>query len=71
MEVTNSVTAISNDLHFVEVFVGCEKFEKAGAPLAEDGDTTVVTPYANCLLIMPNHRLKGGQRAARFARILD
>ena len=71
MEVTHGVTAISNDFHFVEEFVGCEQFEKAGTPVAEDGDATIVTPYANCVLIMPNHRSRGGQRAARFARILD
>jgi predicted deacylase len=66
--VTDGITATTSQFRFVEDFVGCESFAKAGAPVAEDGDVTVKTPYDNCVLIMPNHRSHAGQRVARFAR---
>lgn len=68
VEVTHGVTAETSDFRFVDDFVGCEIFAKAGAPIAEDGPNTVRTPYDDCMLIMPNHRSRAGQRAARFAR---
>ena len=70
LEVTHGVTANSDSFAFVEDFVGCETFPKAGAPIARDGAETVATPYDDCVLIMPNHRSRAGQRAARFARIV-
>lgn len=70
LEVTHGVTATSDAFRFVEDFVGCETFPAAGAPIATDGAETVVTPYDDCVLIMPNHRSRAGQRAARFARLL-
>ena len=69
LDVTHGVTATTNDFRFVEDFVGCETFDKAGAPIATDGDEILRTPYDNCVLIMPNHRSRAGQRAARFSRI--
>lgn len=70
LEVTHGVTAASDAFRFVDAFVGCETFAKAGSPIAEDGADTVRTPYDDCVLIMPNHRSRAGQRAARFARAL-
>ncbi len=68
LQVTDGVTAKTDGFHFVADFVGCERFPEAGAPIAEDGGETVRTPYPDCVLIMPNHRSRAGQRAARFAR---
>lgn len=68
LEVTHGVTARTDAFRFVSDFVGCETFAAAGAPIAEDGGETVRTPYDGCVLIMPNHRSRAGQRAARFAR---
>jgi len=70
LEVTDGVTATSDAFRFVEDFVGCETFDTAGAPIATDGAQTLRTPYDDCVLIMPNHRSRAGQRAARFARIM-
>ncbi len=71
LEVTHGVTATTDAFRFVEEFIGCETFARKGAPIATDGDVSVVTPYDDCVLIMPNHRSRAGQRAARFARILS
>lgn len=68
LEVTHGVTAGSDDFRFVQDFIGCESFARAGAEIARDGSETVTTPYDDCMLIMPNHRARAGQRAARFAR---
>lgn len=70
LEVTHGVTANSDRFAFVQDFVGCETFPTAGAPVARDGVAMVNTPYDDCVLIMPNHRSRAGQRAARFARIV-
>lgn len=70
LEVTHGVTAKTDGFRFVEDFVGCETFSAAGAPIAEDGADVVRTPYDDCVLIMPNHRSRAGQRTARFARLM-
>lgn len=70
LEVTHGVTASTDSFAFVQEFVGCETFPKAGAPIATDNNETIASPYDDCVLIMPNHRSRAGQRAARFARIV-
>lgn len=71
LEVTHGVTATTDAFRFVEDFIGCETFARKGAPIAMDGAASIVTPYDDCVLIMPNHRSRAGQRAARFARVLS
>ena len=45
--------------------------EKAGTVLAYDGDEPVVTPYDNCVLIMPSKRLGPGGSAVRLGHFID
>lgn len=71
MDVTDGVTARTDDFRFVEPFVGFEQFEKKGSVVALDGGREVVTPYDDCILVMPNHRARANQRALRFARMVE
>ena len=68
LDITHGITAESDDFRFVSDFVGLERFAKAGTVLARDGGKEIVTPYDDCVLIMPNHRARRGQRAMRLAR---
>ena len=43
---------------------------KGGTLLARDGDAEVVTPYDNCVLIMPTRRPKKGETAVRLGRFV-
>lgn len=70
VEVTQVVTIASEDFAFVTPYVGGEVIEKAGTLLARDGEAEVVTPYDNCMLIMPTPRPKVGQTAVRLGRFL-
>lgn len=71
VEVTEAVTIATDDFAFAEEFHGMEVLAKAGTPIASDGDKTVVTPYDNCVLIMPSRRLRTGQTAVRLGRLVD
>jgi hypothetical protein len=44
---------------------------KAGSVIGRDGGRPVVTPYDNCVLIMPSRRLGRGQTAVRLGRFVD
>ena len=50
---------------------GLEVIEAADTRIATDGDRPVLTPYANCVLIMPSKRLWPGQTAVRLGRIVE
>lgn len=70
IEVTDAVTIESDDFRFVEDFKGLERIPRKGSLLARDGDRPVVTPYDDCVLIMPSRRLQRGQTAVRLGRFL-
>ena len=53
---------------FAEPYIGLETIAKAGTVIAHDGDEPIVTPYDNCVLVMPNHRSSAGQRVLRLAK---
>ncbi|WP_296261451.1 MULTISPECIES: succinylglutamate desuccinylase/aspartoacylase domain-containing protein [unclassified Pseudomonas] len=72
LEVTSAVVARSMDFAFVEDFRGLEVIEKAGTVIARDGDTAIVTPHDNCVLVQPSLRHLGvGVTVVRLAKILD
>ncbi|MEX2630520.1 MAG: hypothetical protein WD341_11340, partial [Tistlia sp.] len=70
IEVTQAVTIESDDFDFVEDFRGMETIARQGSLLARDGGRPVVTPYDDCVLIMPSRRLQRGQTAVRLGRYL-
>ena len=59
------------DFHFHRRYQGLEVIAEAGTEIAVDGDRPVVTPFDNCVLVMPNQRLWPGQTAVRLGRIIS
>jgi predicted deacylase len=68
IEVTEAVTIQTDEFQFAGSFIGMEVLPKAGTPIGRDGTRPVVTPYDDCVLIMPTRRLKRGQTAVRLGR---
>lgn len=68
MVVTNVVTARTGLFRFVRPFRGGEILPLAGTVVAHDGSDEIRTPYARCMLVMPNLRPARGHTAVRFAR---
>jgi predicted deacylase len=69
VRVTEAVVAKSADFHFLLPTEGLAVIDKAGTPIAQDGDHVWVTPYERCVLVMPGtHNLKPGGTAVRLGR---
>jgi predicted deacylase len=71
VEVTGPVTITAEAFTFAEEFQGMEVLAKTGTLIGHDGDRPVVTPYDDCVLIMPSRRLWKGQTAVRLGRFID
>jgi predicted deacylase len=70
VRVSEAVVARSTEFRFLVPTVGLSVIPKAGTPIAEDGGAIVVTPYDDCVLVMPGTRnLKPGGTAVRLGRI--
>ncbi|MBP2295383.1 succinylglutamate desuccinylase/aspartoacylase domain-containing protein [Azospirillum rugosum] len=70
VEVTEAITAETDSFTFNAPYIGMEIIPRAGTPLGRDGARTVVTPYDDCVLIMPARRPKAGQTAVRLGRLV-
>lgn len=70
IEVSGPVTIKTDNFRFAEDYQGFEVIKKAGSVLGHDGDETVLTPYDDCVLIMPSKRLYKGQSAVRLGRFI-
>ncbi len=70
IEVTEAVTIRSAAFRFLENYRGMEVIARAGTAIAMDGDRPVTTPYDDCVLIMPSHRLLPGATAVRLGRFV-
>lgn len=68
IEVSERVTVASSDFAFVRPFRGMDVVAKAGTVIARDGGRPVVTPYDNCVLIMPVAHPQAGATAVRLGR---
>jgi len=68
IEVTEAVTVASDDFRFVAPYRGLEIIPRAGTEIAHDGGHAVVTPYDDCVLVMPSQQLARGQTAVRLGR---
>lgn len=66
--VIEAVTIKAEQFTFAETFSGGEVIAKKGTLLGYDGDTPVVTPEDDMMLVMPSKRLWRGQTAVRLAR---
>ena len=68
--VTHRVVARSMDFAFVQDFCGGETIRHAGTPIAHDAGEPVVTPYDDCVLVMPSVRqLRPGVTTVRLGRL--
>jgi hypothetical protein len=67
-DVTDGITSATDDFRFVEPYIGMEVIAKAGTVIAHDGGAEIVTPYDDCLLMMPNHRPGANVRKLRLCR---
>jgi len=54
LKVTEAVAARTSDLRFDQPWTGFETLPKAGTVIGWDGGEPFVTPYDNCVLIMPS-----------------
>ena len=70
VEVTQAVTVDTDDFRFAAPYVGMEVIARAGTVIGHDGARAVVTPYDNCVLIMPSMHLRKGETAVRLGRIV-
>lgn len=68
LDVTEAVTVTSDHFRFTVPYRGLEVIPKAGTEIARDGGRAVVTPYDDCVLVMPSLRLARGQTAVRLGR---
>ncbi|MBE0546875.1 MAG: succinylglutamate desuccinylase, partial [Rubrivivax sp.] len=69
VRVTEAVVARSQDFRFLVPTVGLSVVERAGTPIAQDGDRVWTAPYDDTVLVMPGtHNLKPGGTAVRLGR---
>lgn len=70
VRVTQPVVARSLAFQFLVPIVPMSIIEKAGTPIAQDGDHIWTSPYDQCLLVMPTQRrFKPGQTMVRLGRL--
>ena len=70
IEVTEAVTIMTDNFHFLRDYRGQEVIPEAGTLLGNDGARQIRTPYPDCVLIMPSRRLVRGQTAVRLGRFV-
>jgi predicted deacylase len=66
--VTEAVTIETDNFTFAGPYTGLEMLGKKGTLIGYDGDRQVLTPYDDCVLIMPSRRLTRGTTAVRLGR---
>jgi len=69
LTVTGPVVAKSENFRFNAPFTGLEHFAQAGTVIGDNDGEPVVTPYDDCVLVMPSVRqARAGVTVVRFAR---
>ena len=69
LTVTGPVVAKSPGFRFNAPFSGLERFAQAGTVIGDNDGEPVVTPYDDCVLVMPSVRqARAGVTVVRFAR---
>ncbi len=66
--VTAAITIATDNFTFAGPYTGLEMLGKKGTLIGYDGDKPVLTPYDDCVLIMPSRRLVRGSTAVRLGR---
>lgn len=71
VRVTDRVVAQSTSFDFCEPFTGGEVIPHAGTVIATDAGAQIVTPYDDCVLVMPSLRqLRPGVTTVRFGKFV-
>jgi len=72
VRVTEVVSAQSHEFRFVAPYTGMEVIPKKGTVIGYDAGEPVVTPYDDCVLVMPSVRhVRPGATIVRLGRLLD
>ena len=73
IQVTHPILIKTDRFVFDAPYTGMETIAKAGTVIAHDGDEPVVTPYEDCVLVMPAPRryMKPGYTAVRLGRVVE
>lgn len=72
LQVTDAIMADSTDFTFTTKWDNLQVVEKAGTVLAHEHGNAIVTPYDNCVLIMPNQgQIKAKTTVVRLAKITN
>jgi len=71
VEITHRVTVRNGSFHFDRPPESLDMIPKAGTLIGHDGETPVLTPHDDCVLVMPSRRLTSGQTAVRLGRYID
>ena len=71
IKVSGPHTIESDIFTWADDYTGMELIEKAGTVIGRDGNRDVVTPYDNCVLIMPNKLKTKGHSAVRFGQLMS
>jgi predicted deacylase len=72
IQVTHAVTIRTDRFAFAAAYTGMETIARAGTLIAHDGDEPVVTPYDDCVLVMPGPRRyrRPGLTAVRLGKVI-
>ena len=68
LDVTHTVTVEHDAFYFTRSVQAMERIARKGTELGLDGNASVVTPYDNCFLVMPQPGAPRGNTAVRMAR---
>ena len=68
IEVSHAITIRSDGFAFSREFQCFEIIAEAGTRIAQDGTREIVTPYDDCVLVMPARQPSRGQTAVRLGR---
>jgi predicted deacylase len=72
VRVTEAVVAKSTDFRFLVPIAGLGVVERAGTPIAQDGDQVWVAPYDQTVLVMPSMtHLRPGNTQVRLGRFVE
>lgn len=70
IEITELVTIESDDFAFALPVHGLMTIPAAGTLIATDGPREIVSPYPDCVLVMPSRRPRVGETAVRIGRVV-
>ncbi len=71
VEVTSTVTIVSDAFGFTQPVHGLQVIRRAGTVYAMDAGTEIRTPHDDCVLIMPTRKPKRGETAVRLGRFVS